>query len=295
MGSFFSTCSISNITLTNQKTSILLLSPSYNTSFDEHKSMIVSNDGAQGFFSPFGFPIHGYYDDYGYIQDIIRDKNVTLLEEYFGEDIDIILNNIGDNISVKKNNENYQKLSKTYFSTEVLEYLEKGYDKILNDKSVYTVYSFGSRMDKFLSFIEEKIDDIETDNKETILLNELSKLSRRHEMESLSYVCRLSTPNMFSELNISIEFKEEILKQSMFIRQLNQMRRLLTPSMYGSQEDNWVMTYNFNSFVNDLIVDITKEKIEDHKKWDIGMCKEDIEMVNNHATLVRDRKINKII
>ena len=96
MGSFYSTCSASGMTLTSQKTSILLLAPGYSTDFKEHLGMIVSNDGCQAFFSPFGFPIHGEYDDYGYISDIKRDKNVELLESYFGIDIELILNNIGD-------------------------------------------------------------------------------------------------------------------------------------------------------------------------------------------------------
>ena len=52
------------MTLIRQKTSIQLLVPGYSTDYKEHMGMIVSNDGAQCFFSPFGFTIHGTYDDY---------------------------------------------------------------------------------------------------------------------------------------------------------------------------------------------------------------------------------------
>ncbi len=68
MGSFYTTCSVSHMVLTNQKTSIQLLVPNYSTDFKEHLGMIVSNDGAQGFFAVFGFPIHGRYYDYCKVQ-----------------------------------------------------------------------------------------------------------------------------------------------------------------------------------------------------------------------------------
>jgi hypothetical protein len=65
------------MTLTNQKTSIQLLVPN-TKSLKEHKSMIVSNDGSQEFYSPFGFPIHGRYYDYGYLEDIVEDNNTKM-------------------------------------------------------------------------------------------------------------------------------------------------------------------------------------------------------------------------
>ena len=130
MGSFYSTCSASGMTLTGQKTSILLLVPGYSSNFKEHLGMIVS-DGCQTFFSPFGFPIHGEYDDYGYITNIVRTKSVDILEEYFGIGIDYILQNIGDDdLKDIKNKEVYGTLGRTYFRTEILEYLERGWDTI---------------------------------------------------------------------------------------------------------------------------------------------------------------------
>ena len=97
MGSFYSTCSISHMTLTNQRTSIQILAPNYSLSLDGDKlGMIVSNDGAQCFFGPFGFPIHGEYSDCGDIDNIIRDRNVEMIEDFFNLDIDQVLGNIGD-------------------------------------------------------------------------------------------------------------------------------------------------------------------------------------------------------
>lgn len=96
MGSFYTTCSVSHMVLTNQKTSIQLLVPNYSTDLKEHLGMIVSNDGCQGFFAVFGFPIHGRYYDYGGIDDIQRDKNVEMLENFFNLPIDKIISNVGD-------------------------------------------------------------------------------------------------------------------------------------------------------------------------------------------------------
>jgi len=96
MGSYYTTCSVSHMVLTNQKTSIQLLVPNYSTDLKEHLGMIVSNDGAQAFFAPFGFPIHGRYYDYGGIEDIQRDRNVEMLEDFFNLPIDQIISNVGD-------------------------------------------------------------------------------------------------------------------------------------------------------------------------------------------------------
>ena len=78
MGSFYATCSISKMTLSNQKTSIQLLVPRKVYNGDD-KGLYVSNDGACGKYIPFGFPIHGNYYDYGRIENVIRDKNVEML------------------------------------------------------------------------------------------------------------------------------------------------------------------------------------------------------------------------
>jgi len=44
------------------------------------------------FYSPVILPIFGKYDDYGGIEDIIRDKNVEYIENYFETDIQSIIN-----------------------------------------------------------------------------------------------------------------------------------------------------------------------------------------------------------
>ncbi|HPZ23821.1 MAG TPA: hypothetical protein PLC25_03170 [Bacilli bacterium] len=307
MGSFYSTCSVSNMTLSSQKTSILILAPSYDITFKEHLNMIVSNDGAQAFFSPFGFPIHGVYDDYGYITNIKRDRNVEMIEEYFGLDIDSILQNIGRERDTPKNikhKELYQTLGITYFRTEVLEYLERGWDKydLVNPNK----YTGEERLKKLLDHIEnngfnvlspDKLVELVTKKVNKTISDDELLLYSNHLMSSIkmdsTYIQRLTKGNMFKELPITIDFKDEILKQYTMLCELGfGLRKNLIPSNYGSQEDNWTSLYKFNDFVNDLLVEDIKYQ---HERWGEDSPKDVEEIINIHKAVVRGRKINSIL
>lgn len=309
MGSFYSTCSITNMTLSQQKTSILLLVPGYSTDYKEHMGMIVSNDGSQCFFSPFGFPIHGIYDDYGYIHSIKRDKNVEMLEDYFGIDIDSIIQNVGsrDTPDGIKNEETFNMLGMTYFRTEVLEYVESGWDKINYDKP--EKYSSGERLSKLFRQIEKSDGKISNDKLELLkskrkdgsisddefdeLLDMMSNFSS-YTIKSNTYIASLSNLNMFVELPITIDFKEEILKQYQFLMTLGyELSRVLRPSQYGSQQTNWTAQYKLNDFVNDILVEDMKKDIEydDDPKY----YQEEREIVKDHFMIKRDKKINSVL
>lgn len=303
MGSFYSTCSISNMTLTHQKTSVILLSPNHKISFENHLGMIVSNDNCQAFFSPFGFPIHGEYDDYGYITNIKRDKNVQMIEDYFGISIDEVLKNIGDTRYIPKeikNREVYEKLGKTYFRTEVLEYLQDGWEEydFLNkpdeDGRLY------NRFQRFLELLksnqsntnrEQTIDNLfEKMGEGTITEDEkimLSFLIGSNPIKEVSYISNISKFNMFNLLPINLEFKEEILKQYCMLMSINTLNKMLIPSIYGGQKTNWAEIYNLNNFINDLLV-------EDIKEGEFN-SKEEKDILNNHKLVKRNRKINSIL
>jgi len=301
MGSFYSTCSVSNMTLTNQRTSILLLAPGYSTDFKEHLNMIVSNDSSQAFFSPFGFPIHGEYDDYGYIINIQRDKNVEMLEDFFGVSIDDILRNIGDNRRLPKdlkNEELFQKLGMTYFRTEVLEYLERGWDKIniIDPKE----YSSGSRLLKLFKSLEKKKVSMEdprlleliskvdkTDDEREELLDLMDMMSGASLREG-SYISSISKCNMFKLLPITTDFKNDILKQYQFLIRLGyELSRILKPSVYGSQDTNWKAQYELNEFVNDLLIEDLKSYYCDEDEYD-----EINGMITSHE---RNKKLNNLL
>lgn len=308
MGSFYSTCSVSNMTLSNQKTSVQLLSPGYSTDFKGHMNMIVSNDGAQAFFSPFGFPIHGRYDDYGYIINIKRDKNVEMLEEFFGVDIDEILQNIGDDRSIPKNIKNeeiFRSLGMTYYRTEVLEYLQKGWDEIniVNPEQ----YSMGSRMVKLFNALDKKptkdnprfqelISKAGKSEDESEELYEMMDLMSGSTIRENSYIASLAKTNMFKILPITIDFKEDILKQYQYLITLGyELSRLLIPSVYGSQDTNWTAQYRLNDFVNDLLVEDMKEYIEDVYDDDEDYYSDEREIIKDHFMIKRDKKLNNIL
>lgn len=55
------------------------------------KSTLLSNEGARVKFVPMTFPIFGKYDEYGGVDDIIKDDNTKVLEDYYGLTIEEIV------------------------------------------------------------------------------------------------------------------------------------------------------------------------------------------------------------
>ena len=299
MGSFYSTCSVSNMTLANQKTSILLLSPGYSTEIGT-TNMIVSNSGSQAFYSPFGFPIHGEYDDYGYIDNIQRDKNVEMLEDFFGISIDDIIRNIGDDRNIPeniKNKEIFENLSMTYFRTEVLEYLQLGWDEInIINPDKWTMDDKISKLLKTLSKekisydhprLSELISKKDRTDSEKEELFDLMDLLNGSAIRENSYIELLAKFNMFKLLPITLDFQDDILKQYMFLNNLGfSLNKILLPSVYGSQDTNWLELYKFNNFVNELLIKDLKEYY----------CDEEYDELNSIITShERDKKINEIL
>lgn len=56
----------------------------------------ISNRGGSLLFRPCALPIFGEYNDYGSIENVVRDKNVEFLEEKYGMSIEDIVTNIRD-------------------------------------------------------------------------------------------------------------------------------------------------------------------------------------------------------
>jgi hypothetical protein len=271
------------MTLSNQKTSVLLLIPGWGTDIHDHRGMIVSNEGSQAFYSPFAFPIHGKYHDYGHLEDIKEDDNTKMLEEFFNIDISEIVKYIGRPNDVPdkiKNVELYNSLSMTYFRTEVLEYLERGWNEIDLDST--NQYSEGYRMNKFFISLFDKDPNLkrrdellnsvgELTESERGELRDLLRLSVKFDLmdNSTSYIRLGKNKNMFNILPIDDKFKDHILKQYRFITTLGfELRRTLMPSDYGSQEANFTSLYELNDFVNDLLI----EDIKYYNDFDDAEC-----------------------
>ena len=87
MGSFDVACGVSRITIHPRNKAVLV--PLMTISDDEDSrnfsgGNIVSNYGPKHTYIPFALPIVGKYDDYGRMGNIVRDKNVEVIEKYFG-------------------------------------------------------------------------------------------------------------------------------------------------------------------------------------------------------------------
>lgn len=266
MGSFFSSCSLSSMTLSHQETSVqLLVRTPLNSENLEPKNMIVSNNLSQSFYSPFAFPIKGKYSDYGYIEDIQKDHNTDILEKYFNMTIEDIIRNIGSDGYNKdiKNEKFYNSLSLTYFRTEILEYLEKDWGEIENKK--YKHYETEARFLKFLkyTFGNEKKDEIKK------VLNSIKKDKSKEEISEISkkitklymykdsiyqYLSCSRQSSTFELLDITKDFKEDVIKQFTFLRKLDSIGKYLIPSLYGKQEQNFKELYDFNEKVNDVLI-----------------------------------------
>lgn len=283
MGSFYLTCSISNMTLNHQKTSVQLLVPKYNTkqysslNFEEHMNIICSNDGAQAFFSPFGFPIHGVYDDYGHIHSIVRDKNVEQLEEFFGVSIENIIENISrvkeGEVKDLKNEEIYLSLGMTFFRTEVLEFIQRDWEKtnLVNPKK----YS----SDEYLKSFLDKVKAVPDTNLIAELIRKKQAGIELTEEEQDIFFDSFGTDFVWEKCYIKcsrqsnflklfpIDFvaqQDDIVKQWSWLSRLSYgLDRILIPSVYGGQETNFLETYELNEFVNDLLIEDIKYYYDD--------------------------------
>lgn len=111
MGCFNQTAFLSNLQLTvGTPTVLIFMIPNQPTNH-----AVYSTDQYQ----PIFLPVFGKYDDYGTIEDIVRDRNVLFLEDYFGVKIKNLIEAVDNNLcqpydhqkfQTKKNNDTFQKL-----------------------------------------------------------------------------------------------------------------------------------------------------------------------------------------
>ena len=274
MGSFYATCSISNITLTGQKTYIQLM-----YSRNNKKSFIggldVSNDAALVNYVPFGFPIEGEYYDYGEIENIVKNKNVTILEEYFGNIIENIIEYIIDSNIVSKSFdfkhiEILNNMAFTYFHKDVYDYLTTGWDKLSTKltgqyddyfarcwNSIKKIENFNNKdKDKLKELIDELTEKIRTEtnlSKKNLLIRDMIEMKNPDYFTITSYIPRIYDSNFkgdfFTELKhyTIAEFGDDIKKQFKFFHTLGyELKDILKKSQYGSQQDNFKFLKNYN-------------------------------------------------
>lgn len=283
MGSFSVTDLISGSTIMpGQKTSIQLLVPSYgyNSGFKKFKNIVVCDNMSQIFFSPFVFPIHGVYNDYGFINNIQRNHNVELLEKHFEMSIESIFETVvNKSIYEQKDDDSLiNKLHMTYFRTEILDIVYDGYNKynLINPKK----YTQSNEVKNILADvlnrksskeIKKRINEIENLSEENItdkIINEFIELIREENRINLkTYIDTSPEYDMYRIFNFSNKFKDDIIKQYHLVNAFsNELNIMFKPSLYGGQESNMIYKYDFNKRVNDVLMSDIEENYSHDEK-----------------------------
>jgi hypothetical protein len=325
MGSFYSTCSVTGMTLSHQSVVRLLIVPSA-LSFEDWrndqspirydsrnilkgKGLIVSNNGAQAVFSPFGFPIRGKYYDYGQIDEIQRDKNVKILEEYFGLSIEQIFDAASDDRWYKYGIERPKECLAEIATLE--EYVDNDDEIILTRKKAledlkkkyhYDIYESPKtwrlaeedpkHIDTLLRLtytdihaeiydflvekqsklkewwckeMEEEITEYLRDadflkEEELNAHTEIEKtLVKLHGYNKRSFIPDLCKDNFLNIFKIGSEWEKEYRELYNFLLALGSLNKILLPSNYGSQEDNFSLLMALNRKANSLMREDKKE------------------------------------
>lgn len=115
MGSFNATCSISGLPIRcgDDVAFFILLKNKY-FNIAEPTDLICDNNSPFALFNIFSLPIYGKYDDYGRIDNIIKDETTNKLELFFNLTIEEILAGVHDDRDRKKTSENYDILTSLY-------------------------------------------------------------------------------------------------------------------------------------------------------------------------------------
>ena len=89
MGSFNVACSVSNISIRagDPVAFIPLEVAKYPYKIGDGNHMLIYSNC---FYAPATLPIFGEYDDYGGVENIIRDKNLEIIEKFFGKTIELV-------------------------------------------------------------------------------------------------------------------------------------------------------------------------------------------------------------
>lgn len=273
MGSFYSTCSITGMTLSYQRVARLLLLPSgyWDSAGDKGvydtraqmitgKGLMVSNDGCQGLFCAVGFPIFGKYYDYGRIESIEMTPSVKLLEDFFNISIEDILAAASDDRWI------------TYGIIEYEAELEKKNKGLpynehrLNDSWRPKWIDKAKHLDilKLITFTDVRAEIYEemgtcwsSDKYEDKFSKKILKeiLAGKNQWgREVTLSPSLAPLDFMKEMAIDRKvFKDEISNLFWFIRNLGGMYRFLMPSGYGGQTRNFKLIKKLNTLSNKLI------------------------------------------
>lgn len=325
MGSFYATCSITDLSITDgDQMYMQLILPSWVNnphSIDGEqigcgeKGLRVANEGPLGEFVPFGFPIAGHYADYGDIDGIVKDRNIEMLEEFFNIPIQDIISCATDDrwykhsylpAIIEKKEEEYEgawkswtvgknkmvnveilkKLTVTYFRKEHYDYLSQ--NSLLTDDHYYEKERV-KRLEKMVEKLSHLDSERPKESKPDFTKNDITdKIRERfikvfgkegssdesiieiqnhkdeqwwYPFQYTFYIPSIARVNMFQKLPIGPEDVEQVMLQYRFITNMGNLYKVLRPSYYGSQDDNFKAYVKFHKMTTEL-VDETRLKMK---------------------------------
>lgn len=243
----------------------------------KEKAPLVSNEMGLAMFIPFGFPIRGEYYDYGQITNIVEDKNTKSLEEYFGVSIEELCNTLAmddrwltlgierrDEALLKQKNgetltrdEEYNiSGAKSWWDgpnpnhIETLRHLTASdiraevYDLMIQSPKFHSDWQRKNYEELCSGYfealdakakLEAEIDSLPEDRKYIQKL----RLDMFHEHDTFLPHLTASEFNFLTCLKITRDNSKEYIEMLNFVYSLNSYRKLLLPTLYGTQETNY--------------------------------------------------------
>lgn len=141
----------------------------------EYKSGYIDEFGNGFFFTPICLPIYGTYNDYGVIENIVRDKNIEYIESKFGYTIEDIIESIDNKLAGRYDEEDkYNNIC-----NDILYKLNLDKDKYelgvsIEHRFIYdSIYKLNINIDSYINFKESlkfsnsfpyTIDEVNKDN-----------------------------------------------------------------------------------------------------------------------------------
>lgn len=268
-----------------------------------------------GILEPICLPIFGQYDDYGSIDNIVRDNNVEYIEKCFNLTIEDIIEAI-DTCGCNSLNDLAQN---ERLNGEIFKEKTERYKSILNSfknrfKSIY--YNFE---DEFaLTFTMELLDAYnfacsEYRNEKSIeILNSILDISKKYEIENINVFNRYSTSGYDDSLLDAISEcdSDKVKELSNKIKKFNKLRELLfeyssyncfihcslnTLILYDLEpfkaEDNIDLINNFSSFCFCLMANCVNFSPSAYGNQDI--ISECDSMINMHNEFIKILKMKK--
>jgi hypothetical protein len=267
MGSFYSSCSITGVTLSHQKVAKILLLPynylkAHNTDsrdiFKNKKGVIISADDS-AMFVPFGLPIYGEYSDCGQLDNIVKNAIVLQLEEFFDLSIEQI-------ITAASRDRWEEELSIKYMKgrKEDKDRIEK-YEllQLMTCTDVhYGIYEYLTN----IKYLEQDIFFSRLNNRIQKTIDHAGVTPDVNNPHAFVEHMRLSEDGVFRYSSFpyyrydflgSIVDATEFRRLIYFLENIWKLNRMLLPSQYGDQEDNFEMITELNKVTNKIL---TKDK-----------------------------------